>query len=90
MHQIQLFDSAEGYGGGTSEERLHDLRHLSADEKRRFLGGKEVTAEGVKKWVMTRIKISEITFDCCSICTFESVVSFFFFFHGLSSLATQP
>ena len=36
VHQIQLFDSAEGYGGGTSEERLHDLRHLSADEKRRY------------------------------------------------------
>ena len=37
VHQIQLFDSAEGYGGGTSEERLRDVAEAKApcgDEKR--------------------------------------------------------
>jgi len=37
VHQIQLFDTAEGYGGGTSEERLRDVAKVAnapGDEKR--------------------------------------------------------
>ncbi|CAJ1394931.1 unnamed protein product [Effrenium voratum] len=34
VHGIQLFDTAEGYGGGTSEERLRDMELMVADEKR--------------------------------------------------------
>lgn len=37
VHQIQLFDTAEGYGGGTSEERLRDVAkaaNVPGDEKR--------------------------------------------------------
>lgn len=38
VHQIQLFDTAEGYGGGTSEERLRDVANVAnasgGDEKR--------------------------------------------------------
>ena len=38
VHHVQLFDSAEGYGGGTSEERLRDLQSAEKDEKRRQWG----------------------------------------------------
>lgn len=40
VHQIQLFDTAEGYGGGTSEERLRDVANVAnasgGDEKRNY------------------------------------------------------
>lgn len=38
VHNIQFFDTAEGYGGGTSEERLRDVRHSCSepDEKRSY------------------------------------------------------
>ena len=47
VHQIQLFDTAEGYGGGTSEERLRDVKGGECgDEKRK--GFRNVMRSGGK------------------------------------------